>query len=168
MISFFGWILFVCFHIYLSICLSYLSIYLSIYRLALHAFSYEGINILWLCVTSGIYSYYYTTTTTTSIFLLLLLLLFLLLLSLLFHLLFTTSVEVKHHWILFFGWILSVFFHIYLSVLIYYTICPRYTCWLQITLRYTSHRADTVTEAMTIYDTPVEMVVQSSANLHRW
>ena len=36
------------------------------------------------------------------------------------------------------------------------------------TLRYTSHRADTVTEAMTIYDTPVEMVVQSSANLHRW
>ena len=36
------------------------------------------------------------------------------------------------------------------------------------TLRYTSHRADTVTEAMTIYDNPVEMVVQSSANLHGW
>ena len=55
------------------------------------------------------YLYFSTTITITLSTLTLLLLL------LLFHLLFTTSVEVKHHWILFFGWILSVFFHIYLS-----------------------------------------------------
>jgi len=36
------------------------------------------------------------------------------------------------------------------------------------TLRYTSHRADTITEVMTIYDASVEMVVQSSAILHDW